>query len=147
MLPRNLGECFILFFVEPIAGKNMSPSDKQLWRFLKNILVAEKSQCKALSIGCQLEIYSLLLMSAENNETLTFVSLKFFFFITSCSSAICRVLSINSQVQVQIRADEERSPTHCSIMIELRLGLFMLSVCVQNNIFVARVLHFVHSLI
>ena len=29
--------------VEPIAGKNVSPSDKQLWRFLKNILVAEKS--------------------------------------------------------------------------------------------------------
>ena len=33
--------------------------------------------------------------------------------ITGCSSAICEVLSINSQVQVQIRsrADEERTPT------------------------------------
>ena len=61
----------------------------------------------------------------------------------SCSSAICGVLSINSQVQVQIRlrADEERTPTHCSIIIDLRQGLFN-AVCVQSNIFVARVLHF-----
>ena len=61
----------------------------------------------------------------------------------SCSSAICGVLSINSQVQVQIRlrADEERTPTHCSIIIGLRQGLFN-AVCVQSNIFVARVLHF-----
>ena len=27
---HNLGECFILLLVEPIAGKNISPSDKQL---------------------------------------------------------------------------------------------------------------------
>ena len=35
---------------------------------------------------------------------------------------------MNSQVQVLIgsRADEERTPTHCSIIIDLRLGLFML---------------------
>ena len=75
MLPRNLGDSFVSLLVEPIAGKNMSPSDKQLWRFSKNVLVAEKSQCKALSI----EISSLLLMSAENTETLTFVSLKLCF--------------------------------------------------------------------
>ena len=43
VLPCNLGECFVSLLVEPIAGKNMSPSDKQLWRFLKNISVAEKS--------------------------------------------------------------------------------------------------------
>ena len=42
MLPRYLIECFVSFLVEPVAGKNISP-DKQLWRFLKNILVAEKS--------------------------------------------------------------------------------------------------------
>ena len=76
---HNLRDSFVSLLVEPIAGKNVSPSDKQLWRFLKNILVAEKSQCKALSISHHLEISSLLLMSAENTETLTFVSLKFCF--------------------------------------------------------------------
>ena len=50
-----------------------------MWRFLKNILVAEKSLSKALSIGRHLEISSLLLVSAENTETLTFVSLKLCF--------------------------------------------------------------------
>ena len=100
LLVRNLGEYFVSLLVEPIAGKNVSPSDKKLWRFLKNVLVAEKSSCKALSIGRHLEISSLLLMSAENTETLTFVS--FFvswalsIVITSCSSAICGVLSIDS---------------------------------------------------
>ena len=79
LLVRNLGEYFVSLLVEPIAGKNVSPSDKQLWRFLKNVLVAEKSLCKALSIGRHLEISSLLLMSAENTETLTFVSLKLCF--------------------------------------------------------------------
>ena len=79
LLPRNLGECFVSLLFEPIAGKNVSHSDKQLWRFLKNILVAEKSWCKALLIGRHLEISSLLLMSAENNETLTFVYLKLCF--------------------------------------------------------------------
>ena len=79
LLVRNLGEYFVSLLVEPIAGKNVSPSDKQLWRFLKNVLVAEKSSCKALSIGRHLEISSLLLMSAENTETLTFVFLKLCF--------------------------------------------------------------------
>ena len=79
LLPRNLGEYFVSLLFEPIARKNVSPSDKQLWRFLKNVLVAEKSQCKVLSIGRHLEMSSLLLMSAENNETLTFVSLKLCF--------------------------------------------------------------------
>ena len=41
-VPRNLGECFVSLLFEPIAGKNVSPSDNQLWRFLKNVLVAEK---------------------------------------------------------------------------------------------------------
>ena len=53
---------FISLIVEPIAGKDVSPSDKQLWRFSKNVLVTEKSQCKALSIGRYLEISLLLLM-------------------------------------------------------------------------------------
>ena len=71
MLPRNLGDSFVSLLIESIAGKNVSPSDKQLWRFLKNILGAEKLQCKALSIGRHLEISLLLLMSAENTKTLT----------------------------------------------------------------------------
>ena len=52
---------------------------------------------------------------------------------------------MNSQVQVLIRsrADEERTPTHCSIIIDLRLSFCScLCVCFQSNIFVARVLHF-----
>ena len=79
LLPRNLGECFLSLLVESIAGKNVSSFDKQLWRFSKNVLGAEKSQCKALLIGRHLEISSLLLMSAENTETLTFVSLNLCF--------------------------------------------------------------------
>ena len=59
MFLRNLGDSFISLLVETIAGKNVSPSDKQLWRFLKNILVAEKLQCKVLSIVRHLEISSL----------------------------------------------------------------------------------------
>ena len=38
LFPRNLGECFVLLLFEPIAGKNMSPSDKKLWRFKKKRL-------------------------------------------------------------------------------------------------------------
>ena len=38
LLPRNLGECFVSLLFEPIAGKNLSPSDKKLWRFLKKHL-------------------------------------------------------------------------------------------------------------
>ena len=79
MFLRNLGDSFISLLVEPIAGKNASPSDKQLWQFSKNVLVAEKSQCKVLLIVRHLEISSLFLMSAENNEMPTFVSLKLCF--------------------------------------------------------------------
>ena len=68
---RNLGNSFVSLLAEPIAGQNMSPSDKELWRFLKK--VAEKLQC----VGRHLEISLLLLMLSENTETLTFVSLKF----------------------------------------------------------------------
>ena len=81
MLPRNLGDSFVWLLAEPIARKNMSPSDKKFWPFLKNVLGAEKSQCKALSIGRHLEIYSLLLMSAENTKILTSVSLKLCFLV------------------------------------------------------------------
>ena len=76
LLPRNLGECFVSLLVEPIAGKNVSPSDKQLWPFLKNVSVAEKSKCKVLLICCHLEIFLLLLMSAKTTKTLTYLSLK-----------------------------------------------------------------------
>ena len=31
----KLEECFVSLLFKPIAGKNVSPSDKQLWRFLK----------------------------------------------------------------------------------------------------------------
>ena len=93
---HNLGDSFVSLLVEPIAGKNVSPSEKQLWRFSKNVLVAEKSQCKALSIGRHLEISSLLLMSAENTETLTFVSLKFLGFvqITASSTLLSKCLPL-----------------------------------------------------
>ena len=76
---RNLGDSYISLLVEPLSGKNVSHSDKKLWRFLKNILIAEKSQCKALLIGRHLEISLILLMSAENTKTLNFVSLMFCF--------------------------------------------------------------------
>ena len=38
LLLRNLGECFFSILVEPIARKNASPSDEQLWWFLKKLL-------------------------------------------------------------------------------------------------------------
>ena len=89
----------VLLLVEPIAGKNSSPSDKQLWRFLKNFLVAEKSQCKALLISHHLEISLLLLMSGEKHQNANFCisfGWAFSIIITSCSSATYGVLFINS---------------------------------------------------
>ena len=65
---------FHVSLFKPIAGKNVSPSDEQLWQFSENFLVAEKSQYKVLSIGCYLEFSFLLLMSAVNTKMLTFVS-------------------------------------------------------------------------
>ena len=50
-----------------------------MFGFPKKVLVQEIQLCKALSIGRHLEMSSLLLMSAENTESLTFVSLKFCF--------------------------------------------------------------------
>ena len=121
---RNLGDSFVWLLVEPIAGKNVSPSDKQLWQFLKKILVAEKSQCKALSIGHHLEISLLLLMSAENTETLTFLSLKFCLLgfvhrhnellFSYLWSFICKLISSE---EIRIQANVERMPTHGSIII------------------------------
>ena len=35
MLPRNLGEYFVSVLVEPIAGKNVSPSDNNCGDFWK----------------------------------------------------------------------------------------------------------------
>ena len=137
------------FLLNPFAGKNLSPSGKKLWRFLENFLVAKKSQCKALSIGHYLEISLLLLMSAADTiETITFVSLKLCFLgFVHHNELFFSYLSINSQTQVRIRADEKRMPTHCSI-IDLRLHGFVYAevnaqrVTVQSKIFVARVLHF-----
>ena len=97
----------------------MNPSDKKLWRFSKNVLVAEKSQCKALSIGHHLEISSLLLMSAENSKTLTFVSLKLCFlgFVHHHNELFFSYLwsfihKFRSSDEIRIQADEERTPTH-----------------------------------
>ena len=56
LLLCNLGECLISLLVEPIAGKNVSPSNKALWQFSKNTIVEEKLQCEALSIGRHNEI-------------------------------------------------------------------------------------------
>ena len=67
------------FFLNPLLERMQVLLIKTLWQFLKNFLVAEKSWCKALSISRHLEISSLLLMSAENNEMLTFVSLELCF--------------------------------------------------------------------
>ena len=39
---RNLGEYFVSLLDEPSDRKNVSPSDKQLWRYLKNVSVTEK---------------------------------------------------------------------------------------------------------
>ena len=127
---RNLGDSFVSLLVEPIAGKNVSPSDKNLCRFSKNILVTEKLQCKALSISRHLEISSILLMSAENTETLTFVSLNLCFlgfvhchnelFFSYLRSFIRKFISAN---EIRIRAHEERTPTHCFIYNTLWLVL------------------------
>ena len=87
--------------------------------FPKNVLVAEKLQCIALSIGHHLEISSLLLMSAENSESITFVSLKLCFleyvhchndlFFSFLWSFIHKFISSD---EIRIRADKERMPTH-----------------------------------
>ena len=73
----------------------------------------------ALSIGRHLEISSLLLMSAENSETLTFVSLKLCFlgfvhrhnelFFSYLWSFIREFIRSD---EIRTRADEERTPTH-----------------------------------
>ena len=140
VLLRNLGECFVSLHVKSIAGKNVSLSDKKLWRFLKNFLVAEKSHCKALSIDRHLEMSSFL---QKNTETLTFVSLKFCFlgfvnrhnelFFSYLWSFVHKFTSSSTNP----RADKERSPTHCSIIIELRLGLFMLRCIYAQSAFIA----------
>ena len=97
----------------------MSPSDKNLWRFSKNVLVAEKSQCKALSISRYLKISLLVLMSAENTETLTFVSFKLCFlgFVHRHNELFFSYLwsfihTFITSDEIRIRADKERTPTH-----------------------------------
>ena len=114
VLPCSLGEYFVSLLVKPIAGKNVSPSNKQLWRFLKNISFAEKLQCKALFIGRHLEISSLLLMSAEKNLNTNFCFLGFVhchneLFFSYLWSFVRKFISSN---EIRIRVDEERTPTH-----------------------------------
>ena len=43
--PHNLGGYFVSLFVEPMAGKNTSPSDKQLWQFKKKTSWLQRSGC------------------------------------------------------------------------------------------------------
>ena len=119
---RNLGNSFISLLAEPIAGQNMSPSDKELWRFSKNVLVTEKLQC----VGRHLEISLLLLMSSENTETLTFVSLKFCLlgFVHRHNELLFSYLwsfirKLISSEEIRIRADVERTPTHCLHVVQL----------------------------
>ena len=47
LLAHNLGEYFVSLLDEPSDRKNMSPSDKQLWQFLKNVSVAENRSVKS----------------------------------------------------------------------------------------------------
>ena len=92
---------------------------KNFLQFSKNVLVAEKSQCKALLISRHLEISLLLLMSAEN--TIIHRHIKLFF--SYLWSFICKFISFE---EIRIQANEERTPTHCLIIIiDLRLGLFV----------------------
>ena len=101
----------------------MSPSDKQLWRFSKNVLVAEKSQCKVLSIVRHLEISTLLLMSAENTETLTFVSLKLCFldFVHRQHELLFSYLwsFVHKFASLRVLADEERTFTNSILIVFL----------------------------
>ena len=69
-------------------------------------------------------------MSAENIETLTFVSLRLYFLgFVHCHNKLffsylwSFVHKFISSEKIRIRADEERTPTHCLII--LKLGLFM----------------------
>ena len=96
-------------------------------RFLKNILVAEKSQCKGLLIGRHLEISSLLLMSAENTKRLTSVSLKLCFlgFVNRCNELFFSYLwsfvhEFTSSSTNPTASYEEKTPTHRLIILELR---------------------------
>ena len=73
--------------------------------FKKHLSCREIVVYKVLSIGRHLEISLLLLMSAKNTETITFVSLKLCFlgFVHHHNELFFSgVLSINSQVQEQI---------------------------------------------
>ena len=76
-----------------------------------------------MSIGRHLEIYLLLLMSTENTEMLTFVSLKLCFLgfvhyhnelFFSYLWSFMRKFIISDWIR--IRADEGRTPTHCLII-------------------------------
>ena len=45
VFPCNLRGYSVSLLIELMAGKNVSPSDKQAWRFLEKNFVAEKWSC------------------------------------------------------------------------------------------------------
>ena len=136
--------CFLL---NPLLERMWVLLIKICVNFQKNILVTERSQCKALSIGRHLEISSLLLIPGENIKTLTFVSLKLCFlsfvhhhnelFFSYMWSFVHKFTSSSKNPSWL-----GRIPTHCSIIIDTSWVWFCWGVWVQSNIFVARVLHF-----
>ena len=65
----------------------MSPSDKQLWRFLKNFLVAEKSQYKALPIGGHLKNFFALADVSKKKHLNTNFCIFEALFLGLCSSS------------------------------------------------------------
>ena len=128
----------------------------------KNVSITEKSQCKVLSIGRHLEISSLLLMSAVNNKTLTSISLKLCFsgfvhhhnelFFSYLWSFVHKFTSSSTNLIVSWWGSKNAHTLlnyiyiyiiYIMIIIDLRLSFCSCrGLCVQSNIFVARVLHF-----
>ena len=93
--------------------------------FPKNVSVAEKLQCIALSISRHLEIYSLLLMSAENTERIDdfcIFEALFLDFVHRHNELFFSYLW--SFIRKFISSDEEITPTHYNRF--LWLGLFTL---------------------
>ena len=154
----SVSVCYLIILENASFRFFLNPLLERMWVLLINNC-GDFWKTSLLQRNCSVKPYCLVVIlkdlcfcwcQQKNTETLTFVSLKLCFlgFVHRHDElffSYCGVLSINSQVQIWIRADEERTPTHCSIIIELRLGLFMLRcmwLCVQSNIFVVRVLHF-----
>ena len=82
----NLGDSFVSLLVEPIAGKNVTPSDEQL-SSSGNFFAFDDVSRKHQNANFCISVYSISVSS---------ISWALSIVITSCSSAICGVLSINS---------------------------------------------------